>query len=377
MAKIAIVSRGWWPAVIGGSEKFMYRLGEQLYRLGHEVVGITRRFRGQREPKAIHRLIVMDQRIKAPIISSYLFSRWAAKTVNRIKPDIAIVNSYWGETSPTKISREIPLIAVIHDVGLFTSSIAKRYRLRHFLRTRALKGTCGRADIIVTPTEIVKEELIKYLKVDEGKIRVIGFEGVDGPFKQIYVDNGFFDILQVGRFSPNKAQHITIEAFKLVAKIIDRANLWLVGGRGIDRKDLEYLESIRKMARDINRELGREAIRIVVDAEDISEYYRIADVCVIPSIAEEGYGLVPLECMAYGKPVVASEIFLETGAISRDISFVIPIGDPKSLAHELINIYRNLDKATEVGLKALKYASKFSWENIGVFFDNLIKSYID
>ncbi len=371
MARIAIVSRGWWPTVIGGSEKFMYRLGEQLYRLGHEVVGITRRFRGQREPKAIHRLIVMDQRIKAPIVSSYLFSRWAAKTVNRIKPDIAIVNSYWGELAPIWISREIKVVSVIHDIGFLESSDRS---LGSFIRVYALRKISSRSDAVVVPTSYVRDMMVERLKVDDGKIAVLGFEGVDGPFKPVYVDNGFFDIVHVARFSYNKGQHISIEAFRRIVDAMDKPRLWLVGGKGVKGRDKEYLEDMLSRAESINREYGDDLVNIVVDAEDLDQYYSIADVCVFPSIGEEGYGLTPLECLAYGKPVVISEVFTRTSIVDKDIAYIVPANNPDELAKKILHIYRHLNDARSKALKAMKKISQYSWNRVGEYFDRLIRS---
>ncbi len=371
MTKVAIVSRGWWPTVIGGSEKFMYRLGEQLYRLGYEVIGVTRRFMNQKEPKAIHRLTVMNQRVKIPLVSSYLFSRWAAKTVNRIKPDIAIVNSYWGELAPIWISREIKVVSVIHDIGFLES---RKNSLSSFIRVYALRKISSRSEAVVVPTSYVRDMMVEKLKVDEGKIAVLGFEGVDGPFKPVYVDNGFFDIVHVARFSYNKGQHISIEAFRKIAEVVDKPRLWLVGGRGVKGRDEGYLHGILSRAESINREYGDDLVNIAVDVEDLDHYYSIADLCVFPSIGEEGYGLTPLECLAYGKPVVVSEVFTRTSIVDEDIAYIVPASNPDELAKKILHIYRHYDSARSKALKAMEKISQYSWSRVGEYFDHLLRS---
>ncbi len=372
--RIALVSRGWWPSVKGGSERFISKLGEELSRRGHEVVGVTRWFRGDERPEAPHKLVIKEEDRALPVVSSYLFSRWAAKVVNDLRPDAVIVNTYWGETSSTMISEEIPVIAVIHDVGLLHSELAKRHRLRHVLRMRALRKVTRRVDKIVVPTKRVMEDLTQYFGVEPSKIRVLGFEGVSGPFKRVLIENEYLDLLQVGRFAPNKGQLITLEAFRLAAREIPNAKLWLVGGKGLTSEHLEYLERVRALAKEINEELGREAVEVVVDAPEVSKYYELADVCVMSSIGEEGYGLTVVECMAYGKPVIASDVFKETGVASEERAFIYPRGNARELAKLILHVYRNPEDALAKAEKGLEYARGCSWGKVAEVFEEEIES---
>ena len=372
--RIALVSRGWWPSVRGGSERFISKLGEELSRRGHEVVGVTRWFHGTEYPKAPHKLVVKEEGRAVPLLSSYLFSRWAAKVVNGLKPDAVITNTYWGETSPLMISREIPVIAVIHDVGLIHSEWARKHRVKHALRMRALRKVTQRVDKIVVPTQQVKIDLTEYFNVHPEKIRVLGFEGVSGPFKRVLVENEYFDLLQVGRFAPNKGQTVTLEAVKLVAHEIPDLKLWLVGGKGIDPEHLMYLEKVRALAKEINEGVGREVVKIVVDAPEVSEYYELADACVMSSIGEEGYGLTVVECMAYGKPVIASDVFKETGVASEERAFIYPRGNARELAKLILHVYRNRDDALAKAEKGLEYARECSWGRVAEIFEEEIES---
>lgn len=372
--RIALVSRGWWPSVKGGSERFISKLGEELSRRGHEVIGVTRWFRGEDRPEAPHELIIKEEGRALPLISSYLFSRWAAKVVNNLRPDAVIVNTYWGETSPTMISGEIPVVAVIHDVGLLHSELARKHKLKHALRMRALRKVTRRVDKIIVPTKRVMTDLTQYFGVEPRKIRVLGFEGVSGPLRRVLVENEYFDLLQVGRFAPNKGQLITLEAFRLVTREIPNAKLWLVGGRGLTSEHLEYLEKVRGMARKINDGLGRKAVEVVVDAPEVSKYYELADACIMSSIGEEGYGLTVVECMAYGKPVIASDVFKETGVASEERAFIYPRGDAQELAKLILHVYRNPEDALTKAEKGLEYARRCSWGRVAEIFEEEIES---
>ena len=92
--KIAIISRGWWPTIKGGSEKFASKVAEGLYSRGHEVIGVTRWIHGFPKPEAEHELIIMEVSKARSLILSFRFSRWASKEVNELDVDIVLVNSY-------------------------------------------------------------------------------------------------------------------------------------------------------------------------------------------------------------------------------------------------------------------------------------------
>ncbi len=370
--KIALVSRGWFPSVRGGSEKFISKLSEELFKKGFEVIGITRWLPGHDRPQAPHQLIIFEDRNPKPFIASLRFSRWAAKVVNSLRPDIVIVNGYWGEASPLFISKSIPVIVIIHDVGLFKSEWAKKHRIKHFLRTLILKHIVARADKIVVPTNTVKQDIIQYLGADSQKIHVLGFEGVEGPFTRIHENNEWFDVVQVGRFAPNKGQLILLKAFKHFLKEVPTARLWLVGGRGVDPEHLKYLEEVKRLTNEINDAVGKEVVKVVVDAPSVDPYYRLADVCVAPSIGEEGYGLTVVECMSYGKPVITSSIFLETGVANEERAYIFPCGDVERLTELLLYVYKNYDEALRKAERGLEYAKQYSWKKVAEAFLKLI-----
>jgi len=374
--RITVVSRSWWGSVYGGSERFMYRLAQGLVELGHEVHVITRRIECFGEPSTIGLMHVLKVSKARPLISSFMFSRWATKIVNKIRPDVAVVNSYWGESSPLFIDRKTPVIAVIHDVGLFRSEIAKKNMIHHLLRVFVLKRVVRRVDAIVVPSEGVKKDLIEFLGADPEKIHVLGFEGVEGPFRYEHESNACFDIVQVSRFAPNKGQKVLLQAFRKIAQHIPNTRLWLVGGRGVSPRDLAYLEDVKKEAEEINRELGDDRVRVLVDVPDVGPYYRVADVCVAPSVAEEGYGLSVVECMAYGKPVIASDIFVETGVANEERTYVFPRGDADKLAELLLYVHSHYGEALRKAEKGLEYAKQCSWRRLAEKILNIVNNIV-
>lgn len=377
MTEIVVVSRYWYPTIKGGAEKFISKLSNGLYKIGYNVIGLTKSLKNREYPSSNHPLIYYIEPFNLPHLSSVIFSTWAALKVNHLRPDVAIVNGYWAESSPILIKKEIPRIVVIHDVGLFTSKIATKNRIKYLLRTIVLRKVTRRADIIVVPVKKVKDDLANFLGVSKEKIKVIGFEGTEGPLRYEHIDNEFFDIVQVGRFAPNKGHILLLEAFEKVLELLPNARLWLVGSKLVSKEHTIYFREVLERARRINKKFRRKVVTIIVDAPSVDEYYRIADICVAPSIAEEGYGLAVLECMAYGKPVIASDIFVETGVANTERSFIVRRNNIEDIIQGILTLYNDKNLYKKLSNRGLEYARKCSWENIVYFFDSLIKQIIE
>ncbi len=364
---IAVVSRGWWPCIKGGSEKFMRRVADNLHSMGYRVTAVTRMI-GACTPEADYPVVYRRVRLRLPLVSSYLFSRWAAGVVNRLGVDVALVNSYWGEAAPLYIRRGVRVVSVIHDVGLLHSPTSGG-RLHNRLRLRVLRRVVERSDAIIVPVEPVKRDVVEHLGADPGKVRVIGFEGVDAPMKRIHRENGVFDVVCVARFAPNKAQDALIRGFAgFVEETGAEAHLWLVGGL----TDREYYARVVEEARRAEERIGRGRITIVADADDVSPYYEVADVCVYPSRGEEGYGLGVAECMGYGKPVIASRVFQWTGIATPDTALIIEPGDPDSVKEALERIHGDPALAEKLAARGLERVKGLTWRRVAEFVASVI-----
>ena len=93
-------------------------------------------------------------------------------------------------------------------------------------------------------------------------------------------------------------------------------------------------------------------------------YYSAAEVVVVPS-HYESFGMVALEAMACGIPVVASDV----GGLAYLVQdgktgFTVPVADPEALASKLSLIINNGDLHAKMSMQAAEYAQQYSWTNI-------------
>jgi D-inositol-3-phosphate glycosyltransferase len=101
-------------------------------------------------------------------------------------------------------------------------------------------------------------------------------------------------------------------------------------------------------------------------------YYSSADILVMPS-HYESFGMVALEAMACGTPVVASQVGgLAFLVQDGETGFVVPNGDPAALSERLTQLLTDDGLRQRLGSRAAQYARQYSWENI---VDQLLSIY--
>ena len=130
-------------------------------------------------------------------------------------------------------------------------------------------------------------------------------------------------ILHVGRFSAQKDHRTLIEAFAPLTRQHPEAHLVLVGSG----------ETRSEVAAQIAR-LGRIAVTILDDRDDVAELMAAADLLVLPSLFE-GLPLVLLEAMAAGLPVVASRIGGVIEVLGKNHPWLVEPGDAQGLSRAL------------------------------------------
>jgi phosphatidylinositol alpha-mannosyltransferase len=124
--------------------------------------------------------------------------------------------------------------------------------------------------------------------------------------------------------------------------------------------------------------LGREARRYVatrrlqgveflgrISDEEKAQLFRTADVYVSPATGGESFGIVLLEAMAAGTPIVASDIHGYKGVVRRGREgLLVPPREPKEIAAAVARLLRDDELRAEMGRAGLVRAQEFSWERV-------------
>jgi D-inositol-3-phosphate glycosyltransferase len=184
-------------------------------------------------------------------------------------------------------------------------------------------------------------------------------------------------LLYVGRIEPLKGIDTLIEAMAIMKKkgLLDIFPLCLaIIGGDPDVSD-EQMSAEMERLQTQRESFGLDDMIIFLGRQDqdtLQYYYSAAEVVVVPS-HYESFGMVALEAMACGTPVVASE----TGGLAflvRDgeTGFHVPAGDPDALADRLIDLMADSSLREKLGKQASDYAKEFTWS---IVVDEILELY--
>ena len=274
---------------------------------------------------------------------------------------------------------EAPLVHMFHTLGQMKNRVAQSpaevegdYRLRG--ERKILKA----ADRIIAATPAELAQLQWLYQADTQRIAVIP-PGVDlSHFYPIPVDEAkaFIGIppedrmvLFVGRIEPLKGLDVLIEAMgrfcqhsQVEQKQLD---LVIIGGepdvsQQVMTAEMSRLQDMREKygIKDMVTFLGKRA------QDTLPYYYSAAETVVVPS-HYESFGMVALEAMACGTPVVASQVgglaFLVQDGVT---GYSVPVGDPEALCCRLMSLLSDAELRTKMGHQAAQFARRYAWELI-------------
>ncbi|MSP22697.1 MAG: glycosyltransferase family 1 protein [Dehalococcoidia bacterium] len=166
-------------------------------------------------------------------------------------------------------------------------------------------------------------------------------------------------LLAVGRLEPLKGFDILIRALAQLTDD-DEVILLLAGGDERSAPERERLEAVARevVVADRVRFLG------AVPHQELAQYYNAADVVVVPSFYES-FGLVALEAMASGVPVVASRVGGLVATISDGrTGYLVPWRCPEPFAEKLDLLLRNEPLRRSLGAAARASMERYAWSTV-------------
>jgi D-inositol-3-phosphate glycosyltransferase len=232
------------------------------------------------------------------------------------------------------------------------------------------------ADRIIEATPDEKIKMIEYLDDDAAKIAIVPpgvdlsrFQRIDKREAKARVDIpcGEHTILFAGRIEPLKGIDTLLRAMSILQErhpqAVKNTTVAIIGGDPwADTLDAEMarLQALRQQLEihDLVTFLGAK------NQEVLPDYYAVADMVVMPS-HYESFGMVALEAMAMGTPVIASEVGGLAHLIQHTINgFHVPSRDPEALAERILQLLQAPALRQQLGDHAWVYAQQYAWEKI-------------
>lgn len=256
-----------------------------------------------------------------------------------------------------------PSVVTIHDMTLFITPRLHSFKKLALDRT-LIPHVARKAAAIITVSNSARHDIVRFLKVPKGKVRVIP-NAVSPMFRPV-CDAAQLEatrrryglrepfILYVGTIEPRKNIARLAQAFAQLKRRGLPHKLALVGQPGWH---------VGPIFAEIER-LGIKRDTLFtgyVPAEDLPALYSLAETMAFPSIYE-GFGLPVLEAMACGAPVVTSRSS-SLAEVAGDAALLVNPFCVDELADALYRLHKEPDLRAELRERGLNRAALFTWES--------------
>lgn len=348
--RIALACPYAWDAP-GGVQVHVRELGERLRRRGHDVLGLapSRRPPAESWMRAVGRPIdVPYNRSVAPICFSLASARRVRGELRSFAPDV--VHAHEPLTPSVSMfalrAGVAPVVATFHSGAerslLFdvAAPVLRRLAERIAVRVAVSRAAAGFAarrvgdGIRVVPNGI---DLERFANAHPAPLP---------PGRRV---------LFVGRLDERKGFPTAVEAFSLLAARAPDVRLVAVG----DGPDARAVEDVPHAIRQRIVLVGR------VPNEALHAYLAAADLLVAPSVGGESFGVVLLEAMAAGLPVVASAIPGYDEVVEHGVDgLLVPPRRPQALAAAIERVLSDRRLAEDLGRAGRRRASRYGWDEV-------------
>lgn len=374
----------------GGMNVYIREMAEEMNRRGVMVDIFTRRT-SPLEPRIDHRLgenvrviyltagpvEMLDPDEIYPYVSEFTSRLMAFAMMQNLQYDL-VYSHYWLSGwvgAKLKESWGIPFVQMFHTLGQMKQRILTHETVMLNERIRTEMDVVQQADAIISATEAERDQLLWLYRAPRQRIAIVP-PGVDlarfhlgdraSALEALGYPHDTRILLFVGRIEALKGIDLIVEAVRRlhVENIVDLAKtrLVIVGGNLASRTDAE-LNALRALV----HEHGLDDIIEFVGAKERDElgvYYHAATAVLMPS-DYESFGMVALEAMASGTPVIASEVgglayLIESG----ETGYHIPVRDVGALMDRIRQVLQNPASNARVGKQAAQRACMYAWPRI-------------
>ena len=345
-------------AVPGGVNSHIHHLAEHFVARGHEV----RLIAPASDVRNLSPLAIVVGRPRSipagGSIARMAISPRLADPVRRVlaEEQFDVVHVH----EPLVSFMTIQFLRFSKAVNVGTFHAARESGARLYTYTRRLLKHCfrrldGKIAVSQAAAALIAPHFPGYYNIIPNGVDVERFAAAQ-PLPEL--GDGMVNILSVGRLETRKGQRFLLRAFADVKAQRPETRLVIVGG---------YNERQR---RAYERWVAEHNLRDVVFAgyvrdDELPRYHRSAQVFCAPNTGNESQGIILLEAMAAGCPVVASNIEGFAGVLTHGVEgLLVRPKDSEALAEALLQLVDNPDLRRSMGERGRDAAQQYSWERV-------------
>ena len=279
--------------------------------------------------------------------------------IRRFRPDVIHVHEPFAPSVglATLFATRRPVVATFHA----SAPRSRAYRVASPALRPLYRRLAGRIAVSDEARRTVEEALGDGLRVIPNGVDWGRFAALAPPHDAT--------VLFIGRFEPRKGARVLIDALPALKERCPAATLIMVG-EGSERRACE--EAVPAEFREDVTFVGR------VEPWELADTMGHAAVVAVPSLGGESFGIVLLEGMAAGRPVVASDIPGYAAVVRDGVDGVlVPPGDSGALAGALADILGDPTRARAMGQAGRERARRYDWPSVAAEIEEIYSEALD
>ena len=346
----------------GGVENYVYNLSRELVKLGHDVTVVCANEPAGKKEEVIDGIKIKRLSYIGKVANTNITPRLPFEL---LREEFDLIHTHlptpWSAdwSAIAAMIRKNPLVLTHHSDIVGDGPVSNVAQLYNCTNLQAILKKASK--IIVAQPDVITSSLC--LKKYENKIEVIPI-GVDAdkfrPIDTEKKNDTIFFLSVLDKFHKFKGLDHLLRAMVNVKEEIPDAKL-IVGGDGA------LLEHYRKEASSLGLDKNVEFLGFVPD-EAIVEFYNRCSLFVLPSISagQETFGMVLLEAMACGRPIVSTEIVgVAEDVTEYDAGIIVECGNDRELGDAILYLLQNNDRAAQMGAAGRRLVEeKYSWRDM-------------
>jgi glycogen(starch) synthase len=258
---------------------------------------------------------------------------------------------------------DIPLIYTSHSIGREEAITEGKSNPGRIVSVKHQESLYDTVHAIVCPSSLEKSIFRKHYPGQESKVVVIpnGFQ-VIGKSGSTSVNPN--QLLYVGRLTRPKGLETIIRALPMVAKIHQKVVLHVVGDGSSSYR--RHIIGLMKKLHIQNRVI----FHPWMDQKELTKFYSSSSMVIVPS-NYESFGMVVLEALAHGTPVVATKAVGVAEGLSRSVVMQVQPKNAKEMAQSIHHLLSDRSSAHRRGKDGMELVKQFSWSRIADLYISL------
>ena len=356
--KIALVSPYDW-AHPGGVNNHILALSNEFTRRGHRTTILAPSSKPAEEVRGDNLALIGSRTVPLPLSGSWARVSFSFHRNREIKQlldnedfDVVHMHEPLFPIAPLAALRFSKTL----NVGTFHAYLRRSRGYRGFrpLLKRWVGNLHGRIAVSKPAAEFINRYYPGNYTIIPNGIDLAHFSADAQPFERFM--DGKLNLLFVGRMEKRKGLRFLLAAFARLKWEYPQLRLIVVGPGRIDAPSERILGE--RYVDDVEIIGG-------VPYDDLPRYYRTADIFCSPATGGESFGIVLLEAMAAGAPVLASNIPGYAGVIGdSETGMLFEPSDEVSLANAIVHLMQRPELRARMAARGREHVQRFSWDRV-------------